>query len=207
METTIEERKTYISILRDAKELFEPYKNDFRFINTSEKYISSLEKKYSFNLFNICGIIIASLILSTIISSVIGIKLFTLIAGLTFVLVHKHNNKKLNVLKDQRLNEVALRFGKIKNTYDNFKYSDLIHIKYVEPKVINKLHEYLVEGRSDNLKESINLMYSENHNNEVMKKQESILNKLDSASKTNAIIGVATVGAILLTGSSNRKRL
>lgn len=200
----ISQRSEMLKILGRANEVFCRYKVDFDYIKHSKKNIENIERRYKFNWAKGVTVVVVVFFLSLIIDTLINFSPFLPLLAICLVYVSKYNTNKMDQEKGKILSEVARRFSNIKKQHDDFEYQDLLHIKYVSPDVVQILYSYIEEGRADSLKEAINLMHSENQNNQMLRKQEEILNGLNSASKKDTVIGVATIAAILLSGAATR---
>lgn len=207
LNNVIDQRRKFMEILQRGNEVFSKYKVDFDYINNSTKHIQDIEKKYKFDWKKGLFLVIASMIIGAILRPVTIIDISIILMIIAFVTVPKKFKVTLEEKRNKVLNEVSRRFALLKKKHEEFEYKDFLHIKYASPDIIAVLHSYLEEGRADDLKEAINLMHTENQANEMLKKQEEILNGLNSASKTNAVLGVATIAAVVLSGAATRQTI
>ncbi len=203
----VEQRNTYKDIVMAAKEAFGKYKVDFDYIKNSDSYISELSKKYKLTWPKGIGIFFLGHILGWLVSLVIGFDVGILMGIAAVIIISKNSKSDFEKKKNKVLSEVARRFNILKKEHDEFEHKEILHIKYVSPDITDALYNYFDEGRADNLKEAINLMHSEMQSNEMLKKQEELLSGLNSASKTNTVMGVATVAAVVLSGAATRSTI
>ena len=196
----IKQRRVYLEVLESARDTLARYNSDFEYIKNADKLITKVKNKYSMTFIKLLVFGGLAFLIGGVCELIDFFNVsYLFMIGFVFFQIKEEKKGKKEV--EKILNNVEMTFKKIQEVHENYEYKESLHIKYFSPDICNKLYEYISEGRADSLKESINLMHSEAHKQKMLKKQEDIYSNLNSASKKNVAIGVATVAAILFSGS------
>ena len=137
------------------------------------------------------GFVLLGYFVQEIISkSVVVIIVFGIIGGvISFMVLNKIRGPQKDIEKKERLEE---EYEKIENEIaeeigaEYWNATKIIPEKYLYADCVYALHDYLINGRADSLKEAINLYEEEQHRLRVEGKQNMLEKQIFEMAKTQA---------------------